>query len=131
MTDGEIHAELERLRDAVGAVEQRFLDFREKYNREQEALKVHLDEYKETVRAKHAEMNQVREQINQERGRYPTFDVLNSAVQALDTKISSLANTMQARFKPLEETISNYQGRLWMLGAALSTLWIVLKIFWK
>ena len=64
------------------------------------------------------EMNKLREQINQERGFYVTRDLHDKLEDSLDT-----------RLKLLENTKSNIEGRLWMIGGIISAIVVLVDLF--
>lgn len=90
-------------------------------------LVIHSSESKATEIAKKEvdrrleEMNQIREQINKERGIY----VLR---QVYDEQHNTLRDLIDARLKVLETNKSNMEGRLWTMGAALSAVVVVVNL---
>jgi predicted nucleic acid-binding Zn-ribbon protein len=113
ITDGEIRAELARLADRIEELKGWYL-------REQEKLQRDLEEYKEQVRAKHLEMNEVRRQINEERGQYELSG-------KSDARYDSIVNRMTLA----ENTASKLNGRLLGLGTALTILMVLLKFLFN
>lgn len=66
-------------------------------------------------------MNEIREQINNERGRYLLREFY-------DEQHASLRDTMDVRLKALETKQSNMEGRMWMLGTAISAIVILVNL---
>ncbi len=66
-------------------------------------------------------MNSLRQQINCERGRFVIREFY-------DEQHSSLREDMDTRLKLLETSKSNMEGRIWMMGAAISGIVIVLNV---
>ena len=89
-------------------IEQRFIDFKEMVSNERLLLDKQFTEYKAFVSAKHAEMNELRRQINDERGQYQTRD-----------KSDAVSNAIQARLTTLDAQYSSLHGRLLGMGLAL------------
>lgn len=73
-------------------------------------------------------MNELRVQVENERGRYVTRDLY-------DREHASLRDTMDQRLKFLETNRSNLEGRLWAVGAAISlvvsVVTVLLHVLWK
>lgn len=67
------------------------------------------------------EMNELRSQINSERGNYVQRDFY-------DEKHNSLKDTLDTRLKVLETAWSNMQGRIWMMGAAISAVVVAINL---
>jgi hypothetical protein len=109
----EIECELRRL-------EQRFIDAERSHALEQNLLKEQFNEYKEVVRAKHTEMNEVRRQINDERGQ---FELRERA----DVQFGNLFDR-QAR---LENNFANFNGRLAGLGIGLTIIMFLMELAFK
>lgn len=85
-------------------------------------------------------MNQIREQMNSERGMYITreqYDVnriardtqLSIIRDAAQTQLNTIRDTMDNRLKILETSKSNMEGRIWMMGAAVTTFVLLLQTF--
>jgi len=68
------------------------------------------------------EMNELRDQITEERGRYITRDQLDSRLGQTIAEYHALAERNAARLSILESQVSNLQGRLWAFGAAVTVL---------
>ena len=94
---------------------------------EKEHSRVHIAEHEAIAKAESAVnqrlegMNELRSQINAERGRYVTrenFETVNSSV---DT-----------RLKMLENKSSNTEGRMWVIGAVVIVInvAIALAVLW-
>lgn len=109
MDEGELRAELRR-------IEQRFLDFRETHAVEHGLLKEQLTEYKEVVKAKHLEMNEVRRQINEERGQFQT---------------NAHGDATRDRVVRIENALSNLNGRLIGLGMGLTIIMFLMELAFK
>lgn len=77
------------------------------------------------------EMNQLRAQISAERGFYVSREYYdqnhNSLRDSLMILINQHARESDTRLKLLETTKSNLEGRLWMMGAAISGVVIVVN----
>ena len=101
------------------------------HEREHVLLMQGVEEFKAFLKTKLLEMNEVRAQINAERGNYAAQTTVDAKVDATRAQMSSLDSALQARVKSLEMVMSNYQGRLWALGGGLTALTIIIKIFWK
>lgn len=65
--------------------------------------------------------NKFREQIMEERGQFVPR-------QLYDEQHNSLRDAVDLRLKLLEQTKSNLEGRLWMMGAAISVLVVLLNL---
>ena len=116
MDDGQLNAELHRL-------EQRFEDLKEAHGREQVLLKEQLSEYKLTIEKKHLEMNEVRRQINDERGQYETR--LHS-----DARFDGVSGRVSA----VEQAVSSLNGRMIGLGAGITVFMFLIQMafrFWS
>ncbi len=68
-----------------------------------------------------AEMNEVRRQINDERGSYLMRDRYEAAHE-------SLRSAIDARLKLLENSRSNNEGRIWMMGVAITGIMAIVQI---
>lgn len=68
------------------------------------------------------EMNELRAQIEQERGVYVRRDQLDAMLLATSVEFRELAKANQARISNLEAQAQNWQGRFWMAGAVLALL---------
>lgn len=66
-------------------------------------------------------MNQIREQINNERGMYVTREVY-------DEQHNALRDMMDTRLKVLETMKSNMEGRLWAMGAGVSAVVVAINV---
>jgi hypothetical protein len=66
-------------------------------------------------------MNELRAQINTERGSYVLRD-------RYDADHATLRDSVDARLKILESVRANLEGRIWMLGGAISFAVIVLNL---
>jgi hypothetical protein len=66
-------------------------------------------------------MNELRAQITDERGRYVLRDMY-------DEQHAQLRDNVDARLKALENIKSNMEGRLWAIGAAISTAVVILNV---
>lgn len=66
-------------------------------------------------------MNEIRSQINSERGKYVLREMF-------DKSLDSARDTSDARFKMLEAFKNNFEGRFWMLGAAISAVVVILNL---
>lgn len=77
-------------------------------------------------------LNEIREQINSERGEFVRRDYFEQKYDALskeiDTGMTALAKDTDTRMKVIENTISNFQGRLWMIGAAITFVVVVVNL---
>ena len=80
---------------------------------EHEALNLALAELNRRL----DEMNELRRQIDSERGRYPTRDYLDSVTSSIDT-----------RLKLLENKGSNLDGRFWAMGAVVGAIVIAVNV---
>lgn len=83
------------------------------------------------------DMNELRRQIEQERGRYLQRDLYDKEHTALRetmfSKLDAQRDTMDARLKSLEGTKSNLEGRLWAIGAMISAVVVAINLalrFW-
>ena len=65
------------------------------------------------IEAKLEGMNELRAQINTERGQYVTRAIY-------DAQMDVLRNSTDSRLKLLEQSKSNIEGRMWMMGAGIS-----------
>jgi hypothetical protein len=77
------------------------------------------------------EMNQFRAQIQQERESFvskPEYDARNREVS---TKIDAETKAMAARITVIEMAKSNLEGRVWMLGATLTGVTILLNLLFR
>jgi len=101
------------------------------HNREHELLMQGVEEFKDYLKSKLQEMNEVRSQINSERGHFASNSTVEAKLDAARAEIISVDHALRGRVTAVEVALSNYQGRLWMLGLTLSGLIFVLKIFWK
>jgi hypothetical protein len=113
---GDLCAEIKR-------VEQRLTDYMARSAAERETLKEQLIEYKETVRAKHLEMNEVRNQISEERGQFALRSYSDARIDACNDRLTKL-----------ESAFSGMNGRLLGLGMGLTVLMFLIEIafkFWK
>ncbi len=68
-----------------------------------------------------AEMNEVRRQINEERGAFLSRDRYEAAHEAL-------RGALDQRLKLLETGQANAEGRMWMLGAGISGILVIVQI---
>lgn len=66
-------------------------------------------------------MNQFRDQIERERGEFMRRDMY-------DEQHSVMRNEMDARLKLLETSKSNLEGRMWAMGAGITTLAVGLNL---
>jgi hypothetical protein len=76
---------------------------------------------KANVERRLTEMNEMRAQINSERGQYVTREMY-------DKQYEALRETMDARLKPLETIIANYQGRMLAAGAIITFVLGLLQV---
>lgn len=70
------------------------------------------------------DMNKFREQIAQERGEFLRRDFY-------DEQHTSLRDSMDTRLKLLEQSKSNLEGRMWMMGAGISAVVVVVNLIMK
>jgi hypothetical protein len=68
-----------------------------------------------------AEMNQFRDQIERERGEFVRREMY-------DEQHNSLRNDVDSRLKVLESSKSNLEGRMWAMGAGITTLAVGLNL---
>ncbi len=68
-----------------------------------------------------AEMNEVRRQINEERGAFLLRDRYEASHEAL-------RSAFDQRLKMLETGQANAEGRMWMLGAGISGILVIVQI---
>lgn len=69
-------------------------------------------------------LNEIREQINSERGEFVRRDYF-------DQKYDALSKEFDTRMKAIESTLSNYQGRLWMIGAVIATVVALINVVFR
>jgi len=87
------------------------------HHREHEALQRSLDLARDQMRDKLMEMNQFRAQIDQERGRYITRENYDLRHDELSKRVNAF-----------EQYRANLEGRLWMLGAGLTTAGVLINV---
>lgn len=80
-----------------------------------------LDIAKAGINARLEEMNNLRAQVESERGRYLSREVY-------DEQHAALRDGIDARLKLLETAKSNLEGRIWMMGAGISGAVVVLNL---
>lgn len=103
----------------------------------------HAMEYRAIILARVAldkrleEMNELRKQIDHERGKYLPRDLYDKEHDAfrdsIYTKFDSLRETLSSRVSLLENSKSNLEGRMWAIGAMISLIVIVVNLalhFW-
>ncbi len=78
------------------------------------------------------EMNELRRQIENERGRYLPRDLYDKEHDALretmNVRYDTLRDNLDIRLKTLENSKSNLEGRLWAIGAMISVIVIVINL---
>jgi|SRR5580692_3605105 hypothetical protein len=79
-----------------------------------------VDMAKDYVQQKLEKMNEMREQINLERGQYLSRGEFMAEHKALDTKVGTM-----------EKILANYQGRLVIIGGVWGAVIFLLSHFWK
>ncbi len=119
----------------IEALEQGILHERELRERwEQNHIETHRNELRERILAASEinrrldEMNQLRAQIENERGRYVVTEVYTKAQENLRDQLYALDRRMDDRLKLLENLSANVQGRLWMMGATISAVVIIVNV---
>jgi hypothetical protein len=80
-----------------------------------------LDIARDDVNRRLEGMNELRSQINEERGRYLQRD-------RYEAERDSNKESVDTRLKALETNKSNLEGRMWAIGAALSGFVVMLNI---
>jgi DNA repair exonuclease SbcCD ATPase subunit len=93
------------------------------HEQEDKALKLALSELKDRL----SEMNELRRQIDQERGRYPTMDVLDARLAGMARENTARMEAVMKDLEKLEDLIkgvqlsaSNLAGRLAVGGAIVT-----------
>ena len=79
-------------------------------------------------------MNELRDQINRERGLYLTSDVFHAETKAHAAADDRVHGNVDLRLRMIETTMANYAGRFWAVGilATLASLAVNLAIrFWR
>jgi len=66
-------------------------------------------------------MNKIREQISSERGEFVRRDLY-------DREHGSLREAMDGRIKSLEQAKSNLDGRIWAVGALVTTITVIVEL---
>ncbi len=105
----------------VAALDRRFTELREAddklHAKEQELLAKALELQSEQNKVSFNEANQVRAQIDRERGQ-----LVNNAT--LDAKLLTLATRLDA----LDKTQTGYESRIWMMGVVITVLIMGLQV---
>ncbi len=78
------------------------------------------------------EMNELRRQIDTERGKYMDRETYvrehTTLRESMAVRIDTLRDTLDTRLKALENTKSNLEGRVWAIGAGISAMVVALQL---
>ncbi len=74
------------------------------------------------------EMNQFRAQIVQERGMFVSREFYDEQHRRLNGAIEAAKEAVDVRLKMLETSKSNLEGRMWMMGAAISAVVVLVNL---
>jgi hypothetical protein len=73
-------------------------------------------------------MNELRTQINRERGAYLTTETYEAKHEALIQKVEGQGAALNARLSTLENQAANVSGRFWALGVGLTLVVIAINV---
>jgi chromosome segregation ATPase len=119
-------------------LEQRFAQ----HNREHQMIQDAVAKAEQSVNVRLEGMNELRAQINSERGSYLSraeydakHEALAHAVDALErsmiAKIDNAERTLASRIASLENAQANMAGRLWAVGVGLTIMVVVINVALK
>jgi len=83
---------------------------------------------RESIDRRLTEMNELRSQINSERGEFMTRAMFDAKFEALAAKIEVAADTLDARLNSLENARSNFEGRIWAVGAIFAGSIVLIQV---
>lgn len=119
--DGDCAQDLRALRE--------LLDERDKaHAREHGMLREAIEKAEQGVNLRLEGMNELRAQINAERGSYLTTSTYDAKHEALTQKLDQAERTLAGRIATLEQQSANTSGRFWALGVGLTLMVIAINV---
>ena len=115
-------------------VDQRFRDLEEKVALIAESQATAVRSAAASLEHRLEAMNELRDQINRERGLYLTSDVFHAETKAHAASDDRTHAQADLRIRIIETTMANYAGRFWAVGIVATLAGLVVNLiirFWR